>query len=126
MIVIESEKVQLHLLSRDACPASLIKAEGERKNSTLELNYRMEYGWEVKEFVRILEEEGWEYYGYDPSEARPYLDDLSLIRDADFLGLRCLLTYYLRSERFGDGAWLVLIQNGFLTAVLRRLKDISG
>ena len=35
-----------------------------------------------------------------------------------------MLTYYARSERFGDGSWLNLLETGRTTAVLKRLAEL--
>jgi hypothetical protein len=62
-----------------------------------------------------------------------YLDEKLLSRDyaaaiptADFDLLRAILTFYVRSERFSDGAWANSAKEGVFLRILNRLKELDG
>jgi hypothetical protein len=62
-----------------------------------------------------------------------YLDERLFNRDysaavptADFELLRAILTFYVRSERFSDGAWANSVKEGVFLRILYRLKELDG
>lgn len=62
-----------------------------------------------------------------------YLDERLVNRDysaavptADFELLRAILTFYVRSERFSDGAWATSAKEGVFLRILYRLKELDG
>ena len=53
------------------------------------------------------------------------LEDEELVRAADLSQIRTMLTYCVRGERFGDGHWGAMIEQGHVRRLLERLKEIS-
>ncbi|WP_261177916.1 DUF6508 domain-containing protein [Anaerobacillus sp. CMMVII] len=52
--------------------------------------------------------------------------DLNIaIETADLDLLRAILTYYVRAERFSDGAWAMAVEEKVFLKILRRLKEIN-
>lgn len=67
------------------------------------------------------------------SDYLPYLDEKLSDRDytaaiptADFELLRAILTFYVRQERFCDGAWANSAKEGMFLRILNRLKELDG
>jgi hypothetical protein len=52
------------------------------------------------------------------------LTPVDLIELADLQLLKSILTYYIRSERFCDGAWTEAIENKIFLKVLTRLEEL--
>lgn len=84
------------------------------------------YEDDVEDFFRQLGRRGWIDCGYKPEEAVRMLADEDLIGRASLGQVRSMLTYCLRSERFGDGSWESLLKGGQVVALLRRLEAIRG
>lgn len=68
----------------------------------------------------------WSDYGYVPSEQGPRLQDPGFVAGASLSELRSLLTFCVRSERFGDGAWGALVCHGRLAPVMERLAALRA
>jgi ADP-ribosylglycohydrolase len=49
----------------------------------------------------------------------------NVIKTADLDLLRAILTYHVRAERFGDGAWATAVEEKVFLRILKRLKEIS-
>ncbi|MCM3694594.1 DUF6508 domain-containing protein [Neobacillus niacini] len=86
------------------------------------------YDEKLEEFIK-------EVYKTDlmKSNYLDYLDEKRINRDyaavvptADFELLRAILTYYVRSERFSDGAWANSAKEGVFLRILNRLKELDG
>jgi hypothetical protein len=67
------------------------------------------------------------------SDYLPYLDERLLDRDysaaiptADFELLRAILTFYVRQDRFFEGAWAGSAKDGVFLRILNRLKELDG
>ncbi|MCJ0824445.1 DUF6508 domain-containing protein, partial [Luteimonas sp. 50] len=67
----------------------------------------------------------WSDVGYTNSGARAMLDDPSLIAAASIDQIKSMLTLCVRSERFCDGAWETIFENGYLPAILERLHHLQ-
>ena len=82
-----------------------------------------------------LEEFIMEVYKTDllKSDYLDYLDERLLDSDyaaavptADFELLRAILTFYVRQDRFVDGAWAGSAKDGVFLRILYRLKGLEG
>jgi hypothetical protein len=82
------------------------------------------YDDDVSEFFSRVGRHGWLDYGYSPGEAGRMLGDAELVGGASLEQIKSMLTYCLRSERFGDGNWEALLKGGQIVALLRRLRAI--
>ena len=57
-------------------------------------------------------------------EAKKYIDDPKMLVTADITIIQKLFTSIIRGDRFCEGLWGDMIDNGFILALLMRLKDI--
>lgn len=60
----------------------------------------------------------------DWKEGRRYFDDPTALAEADMQTLRRLFTTIVRQDRFCEGFMGSMLETGFITALLRRLKEI--
>jgi hypothetical protein len=77
-----------------------------------------EYHPTVEAFIHQLRKPCWQDYGYKPEEAAAMLDR---IESLSLVEIRSLLTYCLRGERFSDGHWEYMIEQGYVRRILERL-----
>ena len=86
------------------------------------------YDNQVLAFVKALYENRW-IIDFDwPSwqqEAKKYLADHELLKEADLTALRKLLTTHVRKDRFCDGHLASAIQQGQISAILLRIKVLK-
>jgi hypothetical protein len=54
------------------------------------------------------------------------LDDTNLVAKATLEQVKTMLTFCVRGERFCDGFWEGILEEGKFTALLKRLKFIRG
>ena len=83
------------------------------------------YDKSVEEFFRVASRACWSDYEYRPAVAGRMLTDPDEVRAADLAGIRTMLTYCVRGERFGAGHWGAMIQGGHVERLLRRLAEIE-
>lgn len=82
---------------------------------------------EVDEFISTLYEQGimirfdWPTWS---EEAKRYQSNRAALESADLLTVRKLLTTHVRAERFEEGHLARIFDEGLLTALLQRLKQI--
>jgi hypothetical protein len=102
---------------------------GEIKPGVLTFPYVV-YSPESMEFLEALYGHGWIMQDFDwgawQDEAGKYWSAPELIREADLETLRKLLTLHVRKDRFCEGHLLAAFQNGQITAILRRMKELAG
>jgi hypothetical protein len=84
-----------------------------------------EYNSVVIEFFNAASRECWCDYDYVPEEVGRSIVDNNFIKRASLNELKTLLTYCVRGERFCDGHWAAMIQEGRIKALLERLRDIK-
>jgi hypothetical protein len=70
-------------------------------------------------FIVKFNWEAWE------AEARGYLQDPGRLKDADLPLLRRLVTWHVRQNRFEKDHLAAMIAQGHMTAILRRLNEVS-
>jgi len=80
----------------------------------------------VKEFFEAAGQDCWNDAGYVPAEAGRMLEDHALVRRASIDEIKTMLTYCVRSERFGEGHWGAIIESGHLRRLLERLAEIAA
>jgi hypothetical protein len=80
------------------------------------------YPDDVREFYRLAGSGCWEDRDYSPKESSAMLADPERIRNATLLEARTMLTFCVRSERFGDGSWEYWLKEGYIVAILKRLQ----
>lgn len=82
---------------------------------------------EVDEFIDALHKQDviipfdWTSWS---EEAEHYQTDAEALETADLLTLCKLLTVHVRADRFVEGHLASVFENGHITAILRRLKQI--
>lgn len=84
---------------------------------------------EAHAFVRALYDNGWIVpfdWGSWQDEAVRYVNDLSLLEEADLETLRKLLTTHYHAERFIEGHLDGMFRCGHRTAILQRLKQLDA
>ena len=84
------------------------------------------YRPEVLEFFQRAGLPIWSDYDYLPAKAARLIADPEFIRTADLEGIKTLLTYCVRGERFCDGHWETLLTTGSLVRILKRLEHLAA
>lgn len=84
-----------------------------------------EYNQIVMEFVNAVSKDCWLDRDYQPEEARRLLDEEELVKKANLDQIRSMLTYFVRGERFSDGHWGAMVQNGEIGRLLQRLAELE-
>ena len=83
---------------------------------------------EVMEFVRVLNDQKI-VFSFDwmrwSEAAQKYVSEPERLEEADLLALRKLLTAHVRADRFSEGHLGEMLENGHITALLRRLQEIQ-
>jgi hypothetical protein len=98
---------------------------GKNKDGTYTMPYPT-YDPLVDEFFRAVSGGGWLDYNYNPEQAWKMIKDESLIRTASIVQIRSMLTFCVRGERFSDGHWEQMIQEGHIRRLLERLNVIKS
>ena len=82
------------------------------------------YEEDVLEFFHLAGQTCWSDFDYDPSKAGTLLRDDSNIKNADIETIKTMLTFCVRGERFSDGHWGNMLENGTIVAILERLSEL--
>ena len=98
---------------------------GKQKDGTYTLPYP-QYNSVVEEFFRAVASESWVDYEYKPEQAYQMIKDENLIRTASPAQIKTMLTFCLRGERFSDGHWAQMIEEGYIRRLLERLNEIKS
>jgi hypothetical protein len=80
----------------------------------------------VEEFFRLVSSGGWLDYEYDPEQAYQMLKDENAIKVASLSQIKTMLTFCVRGERFSDGHWAQMIEEGYIRRLLERLDEIKS
>ena len=83
------------------------------------------YATDVTEFVRLAGDSWWMDTGYQPQEAGQMLANEALIQSANLDQIKTMLTFFVRGERFSDGHWGSLLENGRVQSLLHRLEILQ-
>lgn len=97
---------------------------GKQEDDSLTLPYPS-YNRVVEEFFRSVGRGCWLDYEYRPEQAGKMLKDEDLIKTASLAQIRTMLTFCLRGERFADGHWGEMIDQGYIRRLLERLNEIK-
>ena len=84
------------------------------------------YNKTVKDFVRVASRKCWCVYEYDPTEAEQMLADEAFVRSASLAQIKTMLTYCIRAEHLGPGAWAWVIEQGRVRRLLERLVVLQA
>ncbi|MCB9418830.1 MAG: hypothetical protein H6667_03440 [Ardenticatenaceae bacterium] len=80
------------------------------------------YAPDVAQFVRLAGDPWWMDTGYQPQEAGQMLANDAIVQSASLDQIKTMLTFFVRGERFSDGHWGSLLENGRIQRLLHRLK----
>jgi hypothetical protein len=83
------------------------------------------YNSHVLEFIRVISKETWTDFGYHPNSAWRMLKNPKEVARASFGEVKSMLTYCARGERFSDGHWARMIEEGYVCRLLERLAEIQ-
>jgi hypothetical protein len=98
---------------------------GKQKDGSISLPYP-NYHPVVEEFFRLVSGDGWLDRGYDPEQAYEMLKDENTIKNASLSQIKSMLTFCVRGERFSDGHWAQMIEEGYIRRLLERLDEIGS
>jgi len=84
-----------------------------------------EYNPVVVEFYHCAANPCWLDYGYNPDEAAKMLKDEEFVKSASLSQIKTMLTFCVRGERFSDGHWAEMIENGYIRKILERINELS-
>lgn len=97
----------------------------KRKGGSSTLPYP-DYDPLVEEFFRAVSGGGWLDHEYDPGQAYRMLKDENLVKSASLSEIKTMLTFCVRGERFSDGHWAQMIEQGYIRRLLERLNEIRA
>jgi len=80
-----------------------------------------EYEKIVSEFFALAGSQQWSDFGYEPGTAGRMLQDAALVAAASLDQVKTMLTFCVRGERFCDGHWGAMIEEGHIRRLLERL-----
>ncbi len=83
-----------------------------------------EYEEDVLAFFKLAAQPCWSDFNYQPENAADMLGDANALRTAKLSDIRTMLTYCVRSERFGDGSWEAALLSGKIVSLLQRLQEL--
>jgi Family of unknown function (DUF6508) len=83
-----------------------------------------EYDDLVLEFFSVAGSDCWMDFDYIPEEAYHMIKNNDVIASADLSGIKTMLTFCVRGERFSDGHWESMIEDGYIRPLLERLEEI--
>jgi hypothetical protein len=78
----------------------------------------------VEEFFRMVSG-AWLDYEYNPEQAYQMLKDENRVKVASLTEIKTMLTFCVRGERFSDGHWAAMIEQGYIRRLLERLNEIK-
>ena len=80
----------------------------------------------VEAFFRLLSSDGWLDHEYNPERAYQMLKDQNGIKTSSLSQIKTMLTFCVRGERFSDGHWAQMIEQGHIRRLLERLNEIKS
>ena len=98
---------------------------GEQEDGSLQMPYPF-YDPVVTEFFSAAAAECWMDYGYKPEEASRMLRDEAFVKSASLEQVKSMLTFCVRGERFGDGHWGAMMEQGYIRQLLERLNELKA
>jgi len=98
---------------------------GKQQDGSISLPYP-NYNPVVEEFFRLVSGDGWLDHEYNPEQAYQMLKDENTIKTASLSQIQTMLTFCVRGERFSDGHWAQMIEEGYIRRLLERLNEIKS
>src|SRR6476661_6681822 len=98
---------------------------GKQQDGSISLPYP-NYNPVVEEFFRLVSGDGWLDHEYNPEQAYQMLKDENTIKTASLSQIQTMLTFCVRGERFSDGHWAQMIEEGYIRRLLERLNKIKS
>ena len=83
-----------------------------------------EYHKTVIEFFKVASKECWSDYDYLSKNNKQMLTEDGFVESANIDQIKTMLTFCQRGERFCDGQWEAMIEEGFILRILERLDVI--
>jgi hypothetical protein len=80
----------------------------------------------VEQFFRAAAGECWCDYQYDSQLASLQLEQPGYIESANLKQIKMLMTFCVRGERFCDGHWASMIQQGHIKRLCKRLEQLRS
>lgn len=93
------------------------------KNGMMHVPYP-EYHEAVIKFFRLVSTNSWLDYQYIPQDAWRVLRNEKAVASASLEEIKTMLTYCVRGERFCDGHWAFMIEDGYVRQILERLIEL--
>ena len=78
----------------------------------------------VEKFFEAAGEDCWWDVGYVPADAGEMVRNEAFIAGASLAQIRTMLTWCVRGERFCDGHWAKVLEDGTVYSLLRRLEHL--
>ena len=101
-------------------------AAGEKTEDGTLVTPWPEYHQTVQDFMDLIDAQGcWLDGDYVPEEAERLLRDEAGVGGATIRDIQSMLTLVVRGERFRDGWWASMIEDGHVRRLLERLADIE-
>jgi hypothetical protein len=122
---IEALTVFLPRLCADGFLPVLSWEGGKQADGTFILPFP-NYNPVVEEFFSTVASAGWIDYEYNPEQANQMVQDENLVKTASLSQIKTMLTFCLRGERFSDGHWAQMIEEGYIRRLLERLQEIRS
>jgi hypothetical protein len=85
-----------------------------------------DYDEVVRDFFRVVANDWWFDREYIPADAWDMIQNEDTIKTSSLPQIRIMLTYCMRGERFCDGHWATMIEEGYIRRVLERLIAIRA
>ncbi len=85
-----------------------------------------EYDQLVINFFEEAASKYWTDYNYYPEKSRMMLQNKYFIKTASLHNIKTMITYCARGERFSDGHWGAMIEEGYIKQLLERLLQIRS
>lgn len=85
-----------------------------------------EYTHVVNEFFQTASKECWYDYSYSAENAANMLEEKNGVETGDLNQIKTMLTFCVRGERFCDGHWSAMIEEGHIWRILERLSEMRS
>lgn len=95
----------------------------KNKDGVMQVPYP-DYNEAVVQFFRLASQDCWLDYHYDPQVAGEVLRNEKAVASASLDEIKTLLTYCVRGERFCDGHWGAMIEDGYVRQILERMIEL--
>lgn len=83
------------------------------------------YKVEVMNFFSLVGRDPWCDYDYARKDVPALIRESGYIEQASLEGIKTILTYCVRGERFCDGYWGAVMRDGLIERLLKRLLELA-